>query len=249
MGIFLNILVIIAAVIVFLIIYYRTLNEDKKNQDYTLPFRKIRTDFESGEEFSVDTNTMSVQNKIEDDDDKPSIIKSSENIARKKQTKNYNQESDIDDKDYNLNDRYNKNFIRLFNRDPNYLFSYWEINTDEYYKNTPYLRVYKKKSDYRDIEIDHNSTNWYLESEADKEYWISIGYKRDGVFYPLDTSEKVQTPLDCPSNIIDEHWMTIEGLSRYSYRVDMDSISLVKNIETRKVQEEIKGDSLTLVNK
>ncbi len=257
MGIFLNILVILLAVIAFLIIYYKTLNRDRKNQDYHLPFRKIRNDYETGEEIGVDRRTMHGSNTETRSQEKAFLYKethlkddSSGNIQDIEETKQSKMKNEISKEEYQLKDKYGKNFIRLFSRDPNHLFSYWEINKQEYYSSSPYLRLSTgENNSYNDIKIDHNSKNWYIDCQADKEYQISIGYKSEGVFYPLATSRKIHTPLDRPSNIIDEHWMSIEELSRYSYKVEIGSLSIIREIEGRKIQEELEADSLTLIKK
>jgi len=254
-GFFINILVILVTVIAFLIIYYRTLNKDRKNQDYHLPFKKIRTDYETGEENGVDIKAMSGSN-VESNSEKKQLFTDKTHLKNDSSgdinslKKNDLSKNNISQEKYQLKNKYGKNYIRLFSRDPNYLFSYWEINHEEYYNNTPYLRLHNEDNNsFNDLEINHYSEEWYIESQPDKEYRVSIGYKKDGVFYPLETSEKVRTPLDRPSNIIDEHWMSIEELSRYSYKLEMGSLSIIKTIEGRKIQEELEADSLTLIKK
>lgn len=236
MNIYLNILVIMFAVIGFLILYYTTLRKDRKNQDYQLPFRKRKTEFEVGEEIGVDKKIMK---------------KSEESISEEREKKDNSSFTEEKNKTiYNLKENYNKNFIRLLNRDPSYLFTYWEINEDKFYKNTPVLRLFNlQENKYNDIKINHHSRNWYLRSLPDSLYKISIGYIKEGVFYPLASSKNVQTPLDHPSNIIDEHWMTIEELSHYSFRIEMDTLAMMKNIEGRKIQEELEANSLTIIQK
>jgi len=247
-GILINILVILVAVIAFLIIYYRTLNKDRKNQDYHLPFKKIRTDYEAGEENGVDKRTMLGENA--EANSKEETPSSSANIHDAEETDQNKINNKKDQEEYLLKNKYGRDHIRLFNRDSNYLFTYWEINQEEYYNNTPYLRLHNEENEsYTDLEINHYSDQWYLESQPDKEYRVSIGYKKDGEFFPLQTSKKTRTPLDRPSDIIDEHWMSIEELSRYSYKVEMGSLSIIKSIEGRKIQEELEADSLTLVQK
>lgn len=261
MGISLNILVIILAVIAFLILYYRTLEKDRKNQDYQLPFKRARTDYETGEEIGVDSKKMTESNTRSNTQDEPPIKTLLETDELKVSTssagdidvelsKKINNKNDVNKEFYQLKENYNQNFVRLFNRDPSYLYSYWEIYQKDFFDNTPYLRIYNEdKNNYSDIEINHNSTNWYLESEPDNEYRVEIGYKKDGIFYPLVSSERIRTPLDRPSNIIDEHWMTIEELTRYSFRIEMDTMSMIKSIEGRKIQEEMEADSMALVKK
>ncbi|MFP4015834.1 MAG: DUF4912 domain-containing protein [Halanaerobiales bacterium] len=261
MGIFLNILVIILAVITFLILYYRTLEKERKSQDYQLPFRRVRTDLETGEEIGVDRKTMTESDNRSSKQEEPPIktlleteelkvITSSSGEINVELSREFGNRGGVKDEPYQLKEKYKNNFIRLFNRDPYYLYTYWEINNQEFYENTPFLRLYNvNKNSHNDIKINHHSNNWYVGSESDNEYRVELGYKKAGIFYPLVTSQKVRTPLDRPSNIIDEHWMTIEELSCYSFRIEMDTMSIIKSIEGRKIQEDMEADSFTLIQK
>lgn len=58
--------------------------------------------------------------------------------------------------DYILKDKYDKEYIRLFSRDPEYLFTYWEVNNKLYYENDPYLCLYQiDENTPVDIKINH----------------------------------------------------------------------------------------------
>jgi len=226
LGIFLNILVILFSIIIFLFLYYITLQKDRKTENYRPPLNKL--DLEAGEELGVDEMYEDIKNK-------------------EKEVKLDEREVWSRDEPW-LREKYGKNFVRLIARDPNYLFAYWEINNQEFYQNQPVLRLVEE--DYNssvDIQINHDTMSWYLNSQPDKSYSIIIGYLSDGVFHPLVKSNTVRTPLDRPSHIIDEHWMTIEELSGYSIRIEMDTLSMIKNIEGRKKAAEINVDSYSFI--
>ncbi|MEJ6950288.1 DUF4912 domain-containing protein [Natronospora cellulosivora (SeqCode)] len=234
MGIFLNILVILLAVIAFLFLYNIALKKDKKSQDYHLSFNKPATDFEFGEDMGVDQEKMENESPI-----------SSFN-EEKVESKEISTNNHLDE--LYLKEGYAKDYIRLFSRDPEYLYAYWEINNDEFFQNIPYLRLRNEKNEEeQEVEISHDSKNWYLKAKASNSYRATIGYKKDGIFYPLASSKTVYTPADRPSTVIDEHWMTIEELSKYSFRVEMDTLAMVKEIEARKIHEELEADSLVLM--
>lgn len=225
MGIFLNILVILFSIIIFLFLYYITLKKDRKTENYRPPINKL--DLEAGEELGVDEMYEDIKNK-------------------EKEVKLTEREVMSRDEPW-LREKYGKDFVRLIARDPNYLFAYWEINNQEFYQNQPVLRLVEEDYSSVDIQINHDTMSWYLNSQPDKSYSIIIGYLRDGVFHPLVKSNTVRTPLDRPSHIIDEHWMTIEELSGYSIRIEMDTLSMIKNIEGRKKAAEINVDSYSFI--
>ncbi|MFW6305760.1 MAG: DUF4912 domain-containing protein [Bacillota bacterium] len=238
MGIFINILVILIAVIAFLILYYLTLDKDRKNQDYKLPFKKAKTNYEFGEELGVDLKKM---DKISS---KSNLKESSISLRNESSSIVHHQE------EYMLKDKYGKEFIRLFIRDPEYLFTYWEVNKNEYYENEPCLRLHNEDdNNIKDIRIGPDLNNWYIHVEPNKSYRVTIGYKINNIFYSIASSRVVRTPRNRPSDYIDEHWMTIEELSAYSFRIEMDTLSMIKNIEGRKIEEELEADSFTLLKK
>ncbi|MFW5999236.1 MAG: DUF4912 domain-containing protein [Halanaerobiaceae bacterium] len=136
--------------------------------------------------------------------------------------------------------RYDKTLIRLVSRDPSTLYAYWEVNQDIYYHSKPLLRIFcEEKRSYFDIEINYNTIDWYINGvEPGKTYRASIGYIRNGKFHELASSRTVSTPPGSPSDIIDERWMTIEELSRYTYLIDINNtLSLMKSLEKRRERE------------
>src|SRR5690554_1460629 len=108
MELAINILIIILAIIAILILYYRTFSTIKKKDDRKMNINKM--DFEIGRE--IDINSQEIQ--------KSEKKRIGEGI--KKTTERYE-----------LKNRYNKTFIRLFARDPNWLYSYWEVDNEEFY--------------------------------------------------------------------------------------------------------------------
>lgn len=217
MGIIFNILIIVMAFIIFLSIYFLTIRREE-----TMKNKKPRLnslDMEVGEEFNIE-NIKTTEKKIQD----------------------YNWENE------ELKNKYNKTIVRLITRDPNRLYTYWEITTPEYYHNQPILRVFNENEDnFFDIIVNHEADDWYITNiKPNKNYKVAIGYKKNDFFYPLAYSRSVKTPADRPSDIIDEKWMTIEELSEYSYRIDINStLSLLKSLKKRREKEERNIDSFS----
>ena len=223
MDIFLNILIILLAIIVFLVVYYYTSKTDRKRKDYHLPLNKI--ELEAGAELGVDTRNMPAKLDSNQEGKKPA-----------KKITEY----------YRLQDKYSENFIRLFARDPAYLFTYWEINNQEFYHNTPVIRLFdQSENSYTDLEINHRARDWYIKCKANNCYQAVIGYKKEEVFYPLSYSNQIRTPLDRPSDLIDQNWMTIEELSQFKYRIEVDSSAMLKQMEAKRIE----ADSFSLVKK
>ncbi|ACL70350.1 DUF4912 domain-containing protein [Halothermothrix orenii] len=221
MDIYLNILIILFALIAFFIYYLLTTeNKNRRKQRIIKSQNELEVADELNPKSSFTGNSSDSKNKIN--------------------TSNNNR--------YNLPSSYNKTFIRLFSRDPDWLYTYWEVSNDEYYNNQPLLRIYNKHNgDYKDIEISHDTQDWYISNiEPENTYQVVIGYQNNGTFFPLAESNTVTTPPNQPSSIIDEEWMLIEELDSYSYRVNVGSISFVKGFEKKKIEKELEADSYTI---
>lgn len=226
MDIYLSILVIIFAIIAFLIVYYLTSHPDDRRKESRLPLNRL--DFEAGEDIGLDVDIFEPV-KID---------------KEKSHKENYQEQED-----YPLKEKYNDTYIRLLVRDPEYLYTYWEVEDKAFYNN-PYLRLVKDDDNSKiDIKINDNADSWYLKVEPDTSYRLEIGYKVNEHFYLLASSNSVKTPLHRPSDIVDEHWMTIEELSKYIYRIEMDSLEIIKNIEQRRIEEEFHVDSYSFLQK
>lgn len=223
MDVFLNILIILLAIIIFLVVYYYTSRTDHKRKDYHLPLNQL--ELEAGAELGVDTRDM--QPKVDRQQGTTDISK---NVTEH----------------YSLPDKYNENFIRLFARDPAYLYTYWEINNQDFYHHQPVIRLFdQSENSYTDLAIDHGARDWYIKCKANNCYQAVIGYKKEGVFYPLSYSNQIRTPLDRPSDLIDQNWMTIEELSQFKYRIEVDSSAMLKQMEAKRIE----ADSFSLVKK
>ncbi|MFW5985069.1 MAG: DUF4912 domain-containing protein [Halanaerobiaceae bacterium] len=152
-------------------------------------------------------------------------------------------------KENELKNKYDKTYIRLMVRDPGWLYTYWEINIQEYYENKPLLRIIMvDENQHFDQEISHEADEWYISRvKPQRLYKIKIGYEKQGVFYPLASSDLVKTPPNRPSDNLDQSWMYIEELSRYNYRIEVNStLSIMKSIEDRKKRAEQNISSLQL---
>ena len=147
-----------------------------------------------------------------------------------------------------LKHKYNKTLIRLISRDPNWLYTYWEVTEPNYYQNQPVLRLFAEDEEkYYDIEINNDINDWYLSQVKPKQrYQVAIGYKKDGIFHSLSRSKTVITPTDRPSDNLDQKWMYIKELSEYTYRIDINStLSLMESLKKRKEKEKVNVSSFS----
>ncbi len=218
MGSLTIIIIVVLALIVFLTIYYKFMRSEKNME-------KKKPDMEFSEEIGINSNMYKT---VEED---------SESID----PANYNWE------EQELKNKYNKNLIRLMVKDPGWLYTYWEITNPEFYENKAILRLFlEDENKYYDISISHQATDWYIcHVKPDSPFKVAIGYLKDGIFKPLCFSRTVTTPRNKPSDNLDLKWLYIEELSRYSYRIDINStLSLIKSLEKRRQKENISSLSL-----
>jgi hypothetical protein len=232
MGILINFLVIILAIISFFIFYLLTVKKDQSKYKKKAPLNY--TDYEFAENLSPEKKVG-----IEKDENKNTFKE--EELKRREEFVNK----------IELKEKYDITMIRLLVRDPNNLYAYWEVNKEDYYHNKPCLRLFSENEEkYYDIQINHQSDNWYISPvKANHNYKLAIGYKKDNIFFPLAYSNSITTPAEGPSEIIDEEWMTIEELKKYTYKINYNTLSLIKSLEKRKREREINADSLSILHK
>lgn len=107
-------------------------------------------------------------------------------------------------------------------RDPNWIFSYWEVTADRFRdlekrfaadwpRCRMILRVVEVDSDPPqsfDIELTADANNWYINVQPDLSYQVAIGaLGPDGTFVEVAVSNVVKTPRMGVSDVIDDRWM------------------------------------------
>ncbi len=218
MGLLINIIIIISTLIILLSLYFLFM---KRRENEQMGGGNSEIDMEFGEEIGIDKQP-DTENYLGEDG------------------KFEKQSLEYDWRENELKYKYNKTLIRLISRDPNWLYAYWEVKESEFYQNKPVLRLfYENKNTYYDIEIDHESDNWYISHvKPEQKYRIAIGYMKNDNFHSLCESNSIYTPADRPSDNLDQKWMYIEELSEYQYRIEINStISMMKSLKDRKEKE------------
>jgi hypothetical protein len=122
-----------------------------------------------------------------------------------------------------LPDNYGDNKLVLLVRDPHWCFLYWELQSEHI--QSGFARLNRSQDEVRhvlrihspsgggayfDVDIDFRSGSHYIElSPSGASFFSEIGLlDREGHFAALAVSNTVTLPLDGPSDVIDERWMT-----------------------------------------
>lgn len=155
------------------------------------------------------------------------------------ETQTIAKEKRLEQGEFELPLSYNETAIVLLVRDPYWIYTYWDFHPKlqeelaqifHGWEKVPLaLRVHnlsriKSGADgpgYYDIGINHVANNWYINvEEAGKEYQVELGYyDPDGNFRVLARSNRVTTPPDRISDVVDEQWMIVEEDFRRLYRL------------------------------
>ena len=154
----------------------------------------------------------------------------------------------------NLPHQYGDNLIYLQVRDPYWVYAYWEIQKDHDDRMLALLggdrsavksilRVYdvtdsEDKPTFFDIALQNMADHWFVNVGANRSYFVEIGLlHRDGRFVALARSNRVSTPRDGMSEIVDEQWMGIDFDKLYAlsggFEVGKSSMDLKKMMRER----------------
>lgn len=132
-----------------------------------------------------------------------------------------------------LPEEYGQTLIVLLPRDPQWIFSYWEISTkvrddvknkygqNIFQKAKPTIRVYDvtnvnftgtNANSYFDVFITGEAKNWYIYvGRPKRHYCADLGLLLDnGEFITLARSNVIATPAGSISDVYDEQWMLIK---------------------------------------
>jgi hypothetical protein len=117
---------------------------------------------------------------------------------------------------------YGKTRIVLLVRDPNWLFTYWEVEPSLWQRagldagagSRRILRVYNTNGDFFDQDLNSDAQSWYLETgKPGQSFFVDIGLLAcDGRFIAVARSNTVTAPAAEISPLVDEAWMTVEEL-------------------------------------
>lgn len=128
---------------------------------------------------------------------------------------------------------YGEDRLVLMPRDPHWLYAYWELTEPTRERTRAEalplgvmaLRVYRyfgekeEVESHYDITLPEETDNWYLRvGVPDRKYHVELGWKNDRQFFSILRSNKVRTPRDAVSNVIDENWRLPDWQARHLFR-------------------------------
>lgn len=150
--------------------------------------------------------------------------------------------------------RYSDDKITIMARDPETVFTYWDISKEKqtslahtygakWHEAKPILRVHeiseetpdKPASHYWDIDVDERAGTWYLNQvNPGQTYYVELGRIIDEtLFVTIASSNYTQTPRNSLSDKIDPDWMLVSENERKLFgRIQLDgesSLALFKN--------------------
>jgi hypothetical protein len=108
-----------------------------------------------------------------------------------------------------LPESYGINNIFLIARDPQWLFTYWDIDWGSFPANAAkdgakkiFLKIFENNREEASIEVNPEAKNWYIPvSKPDTIYHVEIGYSgAKGKWTPIARSGGATTPADAMSN-------------------------------------------------
>ncbi len=119
---------------------------------------------------------------------------------------------------------YGDNKIVMLVRDPHWCYLYWELQEDHIEGGLQrlsrarnevrhVLRVHSASAEkaYFDVDVDFRHLSHYLQLSPGASFYAEIGLlDHEGYFAALAVSNTVTLPLDAPSEVIDEKWITTD---------------------------------------
>jgi hypothetical protein len=166
--------------------------------------------------------------------------------------------------EHEIPSNYNDTRMILMVRDPYWLYTYWNVNTDtksqiaaggrNFEQLQLILRVYDVtdlnfdgtvSNYFFDINLNHYTNNWYINvAQSNRSFCVDLGYiTENGQFMMIVRSNIVTTPRDQVSDVIDEEWMIIEEDFRKIYHLASgaglgnSSVELVESLIKRLERE------------
>ncbi|HHX50856.1 MAG TPA: DUF4912 domain-containing protein [Clostridia bacterium] len=130
-----------------------------------------------------------------------------------------------------LPEKYDTDEVVVMVKDPYWLFAYWEVSEQTqqdfdrqagqpiaWNKSQPVLRVYENTGSPEeaqfDVGINDWANRWYIKTGKPRAtYFVELGrIFPDGRFFPLAKSNRVTTPPDDISLVIDADWPPLEAI-------------------------------------
>jgi hypothetical protein len=160
-----------------------------------------------------------------------------------------------------LPEGYGDNRVVLMVRDPYWAYAYWEINSrkveeakrglkSEFDQSRLILRVYDvtgidfdgtNAHSFFDIEVPNLLGNWYVNlGRPNRSFCLDIGYRKpDGGIFVLSRSNRITSPRDRLSEVIDEEWMGEERIYAVSTGIPAGASAELAEMMKRRMEKEM----------
>ncbi len=143
---------------------------------------------------------------------------------------------------------YAENLLKGIVRDPYCIYAYWDYSseTGAEIKDPLLLRVYRLSSkghqqgNYQQHTLSSDSREYYLHNLApDTDYRLELGVIEGDGFKVLLRSQKLHTPRDKPSDLIDSQWVTVSEIYAYTSSLQRtgknnDTLGFIEEVEARR---------------
>jgi hypothetical protein len=105
----------------------------------------------------------------------------------------------------NLPAGYGSNTLFLVARDPHWLFSYWDVNWEQFPASErlggearAYLKLFGEEGELSTVEVQADARNWYLPApRAEAVYWAQVGvFDAGGAWRLIAESDRAATPAN-----------------------------------------------------
>ncbi|MBI3306985.1 MAG: DUF4912 domain-containing protein [Candidatus Omnitrophica bacterium] len=114
---------------------------------------------------------------------------------------------------------YDQTLLVLMVRDPYWVYGYWDFSSQtwnwvqDFLRREPtsqtVLRVHNlERGDFTDLDVRLEAKNWYLNvGEPNTSFEAELGFiDSTGRFHLIVKSNRIRTPRDTPSEVIDKNW-------------------------------------------
>ncbi|WP_018247921.1 DUF4912 domain-containing protein [Orenia marismortui] len=197
-----------------------------KNQK-SIQMNKLNYDMEAGREIS-NIDTISTKSKIQNTKQDNQLLIS--NNWKKALLKKDMEVSRIPSdnfkvkvapssywKEEKLWESFNKNKLVLLNKDPHWIYAYWNISEIETEKTKAIIRLYditeQENNTFSDIDISLKDNKQYIKApHSDGYYYGEIGLITKGdIFIALAKSKTILVPANKPHNKFGDLWMRVSN--------------------------------------
>ncbi|PRX28636.1 uncharacterized protein DUF4912 [Orenia metallireducens] len=226
-----------------IVIYFFSLSRDdnikdsnRKKQLADIHLKQMNYSMESSKELTEIENILTEKNKLRTSSHKSNSNLLISNYWRRSLAKddvefaripgdnnriNLNNITNYETADEEFWELFNRNKLILLAKDPDWIYTYWNVTGLETEKTKPIIRIYdvtNNQDDFFDVNISPAAGNWYIKAPNNNHhYYGEIGLlTENNIFIPLAESNSVFIPTKDPHKESSGLWMkVINGKKSY----------------------------------